>query len=112
MAERVVLMTDATGAVGSSVIRAGRGENLLSADRTHLYQRLVFREVPHRTVTLIYGGLAIVGVLIGNAVAREVKTASLAGAFLICALAAGLWLVVIWRERAIGASPAHVSGQA
>jgi UDP-N-acetylmuramyl pentapeptide phosphotransferase/UDP-N-acetylglucosamine-1-phosphate transferase len=84
--------------------RARRGENLLSAHRTHLYQRLVLTGVPHRTVTLAYGALAIVGVATGHAVVRDATTVSLAGALSICVLAAGLWMVVIWRERMARAS--------
>ena len=79
--------------------RAGRRENLLRAHRSHLYQRLVLTGVSHRTVAVLYGALATVGVVVGNAVAREAKVASIAGALLIGALAAGLWLIVIWRER-------------
>jgi UDP-N-acetylmuramyl pentapeptide phosphotransferase/UDP-N-acetylglucosamine-1-phosphate transferase len=93
--------------------RAGRGENLLSAHRTHLYQRLVLTGLPQQTVTLIYGGLATIGLLVGTAVAYAAKIASLAGAFLICALAAGLWLAVIWRERvvSVNAAPARAPEQ-
>jgi UDP-N-acetylmuramyl pentapeptide phosphotransferase/UDP-N-acetylglucosamine-1-phosphate transferase len=80
--------------------RVSRGENLFSAHRTHLYQRLVLSGVPHRTVTLAYGALAIVGVATGNAIVREATTVSLAGALLICVLAAGLWMAVIFREQA------------
>jgi UDP-N-acetylmuramyl pentapeptide phosphotransferase/UDP-N-acetylglucosamine-1-phosphate transferase len=83
--------------------RAGRGENVLTAHRSHLYQRLVLSGVPHSTVALLYGALAAVGVLVGEAVAREVRSASVAGVVLIAALAAGLWLVVIWREHAVRA---------
>jgi UDP-N-acetylmuramyl pentapeptide phosphotransferase/UDP-N-acetylglucosamine-1-phosphate transferase len=81
--------------------RAGRRENLLCAHRSHLYQRLVLTGVSHRTVALLYGALATVGVAVGYAVAREAAIASMAGALLISALAAGLWLVVIRRERAV-----------
>jgi len=83
--------------------RVGRRENVLGAHRSHLYQRLVLTGVSHRTVALLYGALATVGVAVGNAVAREAAIASRAGALLIGALAAGLWLAVIWRERAVSA---------
>lgn len=81
--------------------RARRRENLLSAHRSHLYQRLVLTGVSHRTVALLYGGLATIGVAVSIAVAREARVASVAGALLIGALAAGLWLAVIWRERVL-----------
>ena len=80
--------------------RAGRRENLLSAHRSHLYQRLVLTGVSHRMVALLYGLLATVGVVVGMAVGREARFASIGGALLIVVLAASLWLVVIWRERA------------
>jgi hypothetical protein len=80
--------------------RAKRGEDLFSAHRSHLYQRLVLGGVSHRTATLTYGALALVGVGTGHAVARGATVASLAGGLSIAVLAAGLWRVVVWRERA------------
>ncbi len=41
--------------------RLGRGENILQAHRSHLYQRLVIAGQTHRRVTLVYGALALVG---------------------------------------------------
>ncbi|MFN8446964.1 MAG: glycosyltransferase family 4 protein [Caldilineaceae bacterium] len=41
--------------------RLQRGENILAAHRSHLYQRLVIAGRNHRTVTLLYLGLAVVG---------------------------------------------------
>ena len=79
--------------------RLRRHQNLLQAHRTHLYQRLVLTGLSHRSVTVLYGILAAAGVVVGNAVAREVKFASVVGAALIGALAGGIWLTVIWRER-------------
>jgi UDP-N-acetylmuramyl pentapeptide phosphotransferase/UDP-N-acetylglucosamine-1-phosphate transferase len=79
--------------------RAGRRENLLRAHRSHLYQRLVLTGVSHRTVALLYGALAAVGVVVGYVVAREARFASMTGALVIGGLAAGLWAVVVWRER-------------
>ncbi len=84
--------------------RARRRENLLRAHRSHLYQRLVLTGVSHQTVALLYAALAAVGVVVGNAVAREAGPASIAGALLIGALATGLCLGVAWRERAVAAS--------
>ena len=80
--------------------RAGRRENLLCAHRSHLYQRLVLTGVSHGAVALLYAVLATVGVVVGIAVVREARLVSLAGSVLIASLAAGLWVVVIWRERA------------
>jgi hypothetical protein len=80
--------------------RMRRGEHLLSAHRTHLYQRLILTGVTHRAVTVTYGALALVGVTTGLAVVHAAKSASIAGAISICVLAAGLWIAVVWRERA------------
>lgn len=80
--------------------RISRGENLFSAHRSHLYQRLVLRGVSHRTVTLTYGALALVGVATGHAVLRGATSASQQGGLLIGLLAVGLWMAVVWYERA------------
>jgi len=80
--------------------RAIRGENLLSAHRSHLYQRLVLTGVSHRTTTVLYGALAAIGAIVGVAVGRQSGAVSLAGGLLVALLAAGLWVAVVWRERA------------
>ncbi|MBX3016128.1 MAG: glycosyltransferase family 4 protein [Caldilineaceae bacterium] len=41
-----------------------RGEPVLQAHRSHLYQRLVIAGYSHRTVTLLYTGLSLVGFLL------------------------------------------------
>jgi Fuc2NAc and GlcNAc transferase len=79
--------------------RAIRREQLLSAHRSHLYQRLVLTGVSHRTTTILYGVLAAIGAGVGIAVGRR-SAVSLAGALLVALLAAGLWVTVVWRERA------------
>jgi UDP-N-acetylmuramyl pentapeptide phosphotransferase/UDP-N-acetylglucosamine-1-phosphate transferase len=81
--------------------RMSRREHLLSAHRSHLYQRLVLAGVSHRAVALLYGALATVGVAVGTAVVHQARVASIAGAVLIGALATGLWLGVSARERAV-----------
>lgn len=85
--------------------RASRRENLLCAHRSHLYQRLVLTGMSHAKVALLYAALATVGVAVGVTVAREARFASIAGALLIGALAVGLWLTVIGRERAVRVGP-------
>ena len=49
------------------VRRLGRGENIFAAHRSHLYQRLVIVGYSHRAVTLLYAGLALVGLLLALA---------------------------------------------
>jgi UDP-N-acetylmuramyl pentapeptide phosphotransferase/UDP-N-acetylglucosamine-1-phosphate transferase len=87
------------------VLRACRREDLLCAHRSHLYQRLVLTGLSHRQVAVIYATLSCVGVLVGNAVAREAVVASILGGIVIAALAAALWLMVIQREKKEVASP-------
>ncbi len=81
--------------------RAVRRENLLRAHRSHLYQRLVLTGVSHGTVALLYSVLAMAGVAVGIAVLHQARLASIAGVLLIASLAAGLWSIVISRERAV-----------
>ena len=91
--------------------RAARREHLLSAHRSHLYQRLVLTGLSHRAVAVLYAGLASVGVAVGIAVLRGVAFASIGGAAVIAVLAAALWAGVVWRERTAGTchAPVHIS---
>jgi UDP-N-acetylmuramyl pentapeptide phosphotransferase/UDP-N-acetylglucosamine-1-phosphate transferase len=80
--------------------RAIRGERLMSAHRSHLYQRLVLTGVSHRATTSLYTVLASVGAIVGIAVREGSVAVSIGGAVLIALMAAGLWAAVVWRERA------------
>jgi len=40
------------------------GENIFAAHRSHLYQRLVIAGYSHQSVTLLYTGLSLIGVLV------------------------------------------------
>jgi UDP-N-acetylmuramyl pentapeptide phosphotransferase/UDP-N-acetylglucosamine-1-phosphate transferase len=44
--------------------RLRNGENVFAAHRSHLYQRLVIAGYSHRTVTLLYIGLAATGAML------------------------------------------------
>lgn len=48
-------------AIFTFIKRALRRENVFAAHRSHLYQRLVIAGFRHDTVTLIYGGLSVLG---------------------------------------------------
>lgn len=52
--------------------RLCNGENVFAAHRSHLYQRLVIAGRTHRFVTLLYVGLAVVGVVLALAWFRNV----------------------------------------
>lgn len=87
------------------VRRWSRGENLLLAHRSHLYQRLVIAGHSHRTVTLLYGVLALLGVLAGMAWFYGVSGSATVMVFGLPTLAIGLWSTVIYYE----AKPAKMS---
>lgn len=72
--------------------RLVRKEDVFSAHRSHLYQRLVIAGYRHSTVTLLYLLLASVGVLVGLARKPILMLA-------VPVLATGLWAYVRWAER-------------
>ncbi len=81
--------------------RAIRGENVLQAHRSHLYQRLVLAGHSHRAVAVFYGGLAVLGALCGLAwLLLGWDAAPVAGTV---GLGAVLWGSVRWRERVMRA---------
>lgn len=78
------------------VRRAKNGENVLTAHRSHLYQRLVISGLSHPTVTVLYAMLASFG-LIFALVAQwnPVVYIGAIGALLLC----GILLVLLVRKR-------------
>ncbi len=80
------------------VRRWSRGENIFVAHRSHLYQRLVIAGHSHRTVTLLYAGLALIGVLLSMGWYRGVAGCAVAILGGIPALAIGLWIIVMYYE--------------
>ena len=86
--------------------RLAKGENILQAHRSHLYQRLVIAGRSHQTVTLVYGALAGVGVGLGSRVVLGVPGAVLWAVAGVGVLFAGLWGWVGWEEaRGRGRAP-------
>lgn len=79
--------------------RLRHGENIFTAHRSHLYQRLVITGHSHRTVTLLYIGLALVGFLLALVWFVEVKGVAIALLSVLPLLALGLWLLVINQEQ-------------
>jgi UDP-N-acetylmuramyl pentapeptide phosphotransferase/UDP-N-acetylglucosamine-1-phosphate transferase len=73
--------------------RLRKGENILAAHRSHLYQRLVEAGWGHRSVALLYGGLAALGVV--SALLTNPFTLAL-----IPLSAVALWILVIKLEQA------------
>ena len=81
--------------------RASRGENVLSAHRSHFYQRLVLTGRSHRYVALLYAGLAALGGL----AAVSLISGSTAALFASIAAMAAAALAVWWNVRSREASP-------
>jgi hypothetical protein len=87
------------------VRRLTRGDNVMKAHRTHLYQRLISTGLSHRQVSLTYLALATLGLpagvsaLVGPPVVTALLVAVVAGA------AGMLWRMVVRREAdlAVGA---------
>jgi UDP-N-acetylmuramyl pentapeptide phosphotransferase/UDP-N-acetylglucosamine-1-phosphate transferase len=87
--------------VGFTLIRRmWHREDILAPHRSHLYQRLVVAGWNHRSVSLLYLALAVLGVVCAVFWSRD----GLLGPVLVVPglplAAIGLWLLVIWRERA------------
>jgi UDP-N-acetylmuramyl pentapeptide phosphotransferase/UDP-N-acetylglucosamine-1-phosphate transferase len=80
--------------------RASRAENILSAHRSHLYQRLVLTGRSHSQVTLVYAGLAVLGVVAAISVAASHPVVLLVSAIVMLVAWAGLWWNLVSREAA------------
>jgi UDP-N-acetylmuramyl pentapeptide phosphotransferase/UDP-N-acetylglucosamine-1-phosphate transferase len=78
--------------------RASRSENLLSAHRSHIYQRLVLTGRSHSYVTRVYAGLAILGAVAAASVAGGSISLTVISAVLIVVSAGALWWNVTSRE--------------
>ena len=78
--------------------RLFKGENVFAAHRSHLYQRLVIVGYSHRFVTLLYIGLALIGVILAFAWSLRVEGSAVAICLVIPLLCLGLWVFVIRQE--------------
>ena len=79
--------------------RVVRRENVFLPHRTHLYQRLAATGWPARRIVLLYGGLTLIGLVLGIGFALEPGfgwPAILVPPICAC----GLWRLVRWRENA------------
>jgi UDP-N-acetylmuramyl pentapeptide phosphotransferase/UDP-N-acetylglucosamine-1-phosphate transferase len=81
------------------VRRLGLGENVFSAHRSHLYQRLVIVGYSHRFVSSLYIGLAMVGAFLSLGRIMGFRRISVASAVLFPLLCLALWRFVIRREH-------------
>jgi UDP-N-acetylmuramyl pentapeptide phosphotransferase/UDP-N-acetylglucosamine-1-phosphate transferase len=74
-------------------------ENVFAAHRSHLYQRLVIAGYSHRTVTLLYIGLAAAGAILALLWTLDVAESGLAIVLSLPLLGWGLCRIVWRRER-------------
>jgi UDP-N-acetylmuramyl pentapeptide phosphotransferase/UDP-N-acetylglucosamine-1-phosphate transferase len=84
--------------------RLRRGENILRAHRSHLYQRLVIAGQSHRCVTTVYGGLAMLGMGLALGLARGVAFLAWAALPALAAAFFGLWCWTVSCEKTHGTS--------
>ena len=91
------------------VRRLRRGENIFAAHRSHLYQRVVIAGYSQRAVTLLYAGLALLGVVLALAWVLALPGAGWLALGLPGLLSLGLWRLVVRAETkslsAQGATP-------
>jgi UDP-N-acetylmuramyl pentapeptide phosphotransferase/UDP-N-acetylglucosamine-1-phosphate transferase len=79
--------------------RLRRGENIFTAHRSHLYQRLVILGYSHRAVTLLYLFLAVIGALVALSWFRDSVGSPFLAIFIPATFALGLWLFVVLSEK-------------
>jgi len=76
-------------------------ENIFTAHRSHLYQRLVITGFSHKTVASMYIGLAMLGLVCSVALVMEWRWADYLTTIVIVATPLILWLGTRWRECSI-----------
>lgn len=79
--------------------RLRHGENVFTAHRSHLYQRLIVVGYGHRWVTLFYVMLSLVGVALGLVWGLDLAGNSLVVTLVMPLLALALWVFVTRQER-------------
>jgi UDP-N-acetylmuramyl pentapeptide phosphotransferase/UDP-N-acetylglucosamine-1-phosphate transferase len=87
------------------VRRARRGEPFWRAHRSHLYQRLSPTRASHRSVALLYLGLAMLGVVASVTLLLAEPVWAVAAAVLLVLAATALWRLVEHRERLANLAP-------
>ncbi len=90
--------------------RLSRGENVLLAHRSHLYQRLTVTGLSHARVTSLYIGLAALGLPAGVAVAVGRGMLALVAAAALPIAGIAVWRMVVRREESVRRSKFEVRG--
>lgn len=78
--------------------RLRSGENIFSAHRSHLYQRLVIIGYKHSSVTLLYIGLALIGLFLAFIFISEKEMTDWLTVIGLILVASCLWLFISWQE--------------
>jgi len=78
--------------------RLRRGENVFSAHRSHLYQRLVIAGQSHQSVSLLYGALAILGAILALGWILHSRTIALITVIVLPLIWLTLWVFVTRQE--------------
>lgn len=81
------------------------GENVFQAHRSHLYQRLVVLGYSHRSVSLVYSALAMVGVVFVAGWAKHFRNVSAVVVIVLPLLCVTLWSVVTRAEQKKARTP-------
>ncbi len=76
-------------------------ENVFTAHRSHLYQRLVATGFSHKIVASLYIGLAIIGLVCSVALVMEWRWADYLTAIVMVVAPLILWLGTRWRECSV-----------
>jgi len=85
--------------------RLRAGENVFAAHRSHLYQRLVIAGYSHAAVTLLYTGLAIMGLVLALNWSLTPLVGAINIAVLLPLLCAGLWQYVRIQDTVTAVTP-------
>jgi UDP-N-acetylmuramyl pentapeptide phosphotransferase/UDP-N-acetylglucosamine-1-phosphate transferase len=81
------------------------GENVFQAHRSHLYQRLVVLGYSHKSVSLLYSALAMVGVVFAAGWAKHFRNISALVVIVLPLLCVTLWSVVTRAEQKKARTP-------
>ena len=78
--------------------RAARGERVIAAHRSHLYQRLAPAPANHRGVALLYTGLALLGALLAQVWSTRAAAGEVTAALALPIPCLGLWWLATTRK--------------
>jgi UDP-GlcNAc:undecaprenyl-phosphate GlcNAc-1-phosphate transferase len=81
--------------------RLAKGENVFKPHRSHLYQRLVISGLSHKTVTTIYIGLDVLGLVLAVFLLLKKDTTLVDFVIVVVLFSAflGLWRFTVYKEK-------------